>query len=107
MLVVGTGAIGRCVASDLVPLGAEPVGMNRTGRPASGFEQVVSFDTWPQVCRTVDHPLWSEPRALITSHTVNPQPNRTALLAAHVEGNVRRWVIREPLLSVIDLERGY
>lgn len=53
------------------------------------------------------HPLWREPRALVTSHTANPQPRRTTLLAAHVQENVRRWLAGDDLLGVIDRRRGY
>jgi phosphoglycerate dehydrogenase-like enzyme len=54
-----------------------------------------------------DHPLWREPRALITSHTANPQPRRRELLARHIAANVARWCAGEPLEGVIDPTRGY
>jgi D-3-phosphoglycerate dehydrogenase len=53
------------------------------------------------------HPLWSEPRALITPHVANPDATLRRYLARHVQENVARFAKGEPLLSVIDLEAGY
>jgi D-3-phosphoglycerate dehydrogenase len=53
------------------------------------------------------HPLWELPAALVSSHTANPQPERTAHLAAHVGVNVARWVAGQPLHGIIDPARGY
>ncbi len=53
------------------------------------------------------HPLWREPRALITSHTANPPRLRVEALAAHIGANVRRWLAGEALASVIDVDAGY
>jgi len=53
------------------------------------------------------HPLWSEPRALITPHIANPDASLRRYLARHVQENVARFANGEPLLSRIDLEAGY
>jgi D-3-phosphoglycerate dehydrogenase len=53
------------------------------------------------------HPLWSEPRALITPHTANPPQALVRRLAQRVEENVRRFGAGEELLGVIDLDRDY
>jgi phosphoglycerate dehydrogenase-like enzyme len=53
------------------------------------------------------HPLWSEPRALITPHVANPPPTLRRYLARHVQENVARFANGEPLLSTIDTETGY
>ena len=53
------------------------------------------------------HPLWSEPRALITPHIANPPATLRRYLARHVQENVARFANGEPLLSVIDPEAGY
>jgi len=53
------------------------------------------------------HPLWSEPRALITPHIVNPDATLRRYLARHVQENVTRFANGEPLLSQINLEAGY
>jgi D-2-hydroxyacid dehydrogenase (NADP+) len=53
------------------------------------------------------HPLWSEPRALITPHVANPDATLRSYLAELVGENVRRLAAGEPLLSVIDPDAGY
>jgi D-3-phosphoglycerate dehydrogenase len=53
------------------------------------------------------HPLWSEPRALITPHVANPDATLTRYLAEHVRRNIARFVAGEPLASVIDTGAGY
>ena len=53
------------------------------------------------------HPLWSEPRALITPHIANPEATLRRYLARHVQENVARFANGEPLLSRIDLDAGY
>jgi phosphoglycerate dehydrogenase-like enzyme len=53
------------------------------------------------------HPLWSEPRALITSHTANPPDALIHRLAERVEENVARYASGEDLVGVIDVEVGY
>jgi phosphoglycerate dehydrogenase-like enzyme len=62
--------------------------------------------TWPDPLPE-DHGLWRQPRALITSHTACPRGERVALLAAHVEDNLRLWFDGGDPHSVIDLARGY
>jgi phosphoglycerate dehydrogenase-like enzyme len=54
-----------------------------------------------------DHPLWREPRALITPHIANPQATLRRYLAEHVRANVARFAAGKPLLSVIDPGAGY
>ncbi len=53
------------------------------------------------------HPLWEEPRALITPHTANPPEAMNAALAARVRDNVARFASGEELLGVVDPERAY
>jgi D-2-hydroxyacid dehydrogenase (NADP+) len=53
------------------------------------------------------HPLWDEPRALITPHVANPDSTWSRDLAEHVSENLRRFIAGEDLLSVIDLGAGY
>jgi len=54
-----------------------------------------------------DHPLWSEPRALITPHSANPPEALVRNLTMRVEENVRRFGAGEPLLAIVDLGAGY
>jgi phosphoglycerate dehydrogenase-like enzyme len=53
------------------------------------------------------HPLWSEPRALITPHIANPPATLRRYLAKHVEENVRRFARGDDLLAAIDPDAGY
>ncbi len=54
-----------------------------------------------------DHPLWQLPNVIITPHIAAMSDRvfgRVALLARE---NLRRYVAGEPMLSVVDPERGY
>jgi phosphoglycerate dehydrogenase-like enzyme len=53
------------------------------------------------------HPLWTEPRALITPHVANPDATLTQYLAYLVRENVARLDAGEPLDSLIDPDAGY
>lgn len=53
------------------------------------------------------HPLWTEPRALITPHSANPPQALVRGLVERVEENVGRFIGGEELVGVIDAEAGY
>jgi phosphoglycerate dehydrogenase-like enzyme len=53
------------------------------------------------------HPLWTEPRALITPHVANPDATLLRDLAGLVRENVARLAAGEPLSSPIDPDAGY
>ncbi len=53
------------------------------------------------------HPLWSEPRAIITPHVGNTPEMGIPLLAAHISENVQRFGAGEPLIGVVDVRAGY
>ena len=53
------------------------------------------------------HPLWTEPRALITPHSANPPEALVRGLVARVEENVSRFRNGGELAGVIDVEAGY
>lgn len=53
------------------------------------------------------HPLWAEPRALISPHVGNTPEMGVPLLAAHITENVRRFAAGEPLVGVVDTTAGY
>jgi D-3-phosphoglycerate dehydrogenase len=53
------------------------------------------------------HPLWSEPRVLITPHVANPDVTLRRDLARLVGEQVPRLAAGEPLLSPVDLDAGY
>lgn len=54
-----------------------------------------------------DHPLWSEPRCLITPHTANTEAMARPLISARVTENVRRRIAGAPLLGLVDPALGY
>jgi phosphoglycerate dehydrogenase-like enzyme len=53
------------------------------------------------------HPLWSMPRVIITPHTAGRSDKSRDRLFLLVQENLRRYVVGEPMLSVVDIERGY
>jgi len=53
------------------------------------------------------HPLWSEPRCLITPHTANTQEMARPHLVARITENVRRFAADKPLLGLVDVGLGY
>ena len=74
----------------------------RTGAIAGAALDVTDPEPLPD-----DHPLWREPRALITPHAANPREVQTRALADFTRENVRRFAQGEPLNGVIDAGRGY
>ncbi|MFP5335719.1 MAG: NAD(P)-dependent oxidoreductase [Actinomycetes bacterium] len=53
------------------------------------------------------HPLWSEPRALVTPHSANPPSVLLPALVGRVRDNVERFAAGQRLTGVVDLDRGY
>ena len=53
------------------------------------------------------HPLWTEPRCLITPHTGNTLEMGIPLLEARVRDNVGRFAAGEPLVGLVDVDAGY
>ena len=53
------------------------------------------------------HPLWTEPRCIITPHTANTVAMAEPLLRARVAENVRRWIAGEELVGPVDIAAGY
>ncbi|HKJ16931.1 MAG TPA: D-2-hydroxyacid dehydrogenase [Xanthomonadales bacterium] len=53
------------------------------------------------------HPLWSAPRIIITPHTAGRGDRGRDRLLLVVRENLRRYVAGEPMLSVVDIQRGY
>lgn len=54
-----------------------------------------------------EHPLWTMPNVVITSHTANTARMAIDPLAAMVEHNVRAFAAGEALQGVVDVEKGY
>ncbi|WP_214415969.1 D-isomer specific 2-hydroxyacid dehydrogenase family protein [Sphaerisporangium fuscum] len=53
------------------------------------------------------HPLWSDPRVLITSHCADSPDYVMRMLCERVEHNVRHLIAEEPLDGLIDPATGY
>ena len=53
------------------------------------------------------HPLWTEPRCIITPHTANTIAMAEPLLRTRVTENVRRWIAGDVLIGPVDVAAGY
>lgn len=53
------------------------------------------------------HPLWSQPRAIITPHTADTPEMTTPLLAERVKTNVRAFLDHSKFEGIVDPEAGY
>lgn len=53
------------------------------------------------------HPLWNEPRALITPHSADTPEMTTPLLAERVKTNVRAFLEHSRFVGLVDPEAGY
>ena len=53
------------------------------------------------------HPLWSMPRVIITPHTAGSSDKGRDRLYLMMKENLRRYVNGEPMLSVVDIKKGY
>ena len=53
------------------------------------------------------HPLYTMPRVIISPHSGWRSDKARDRLFLMVQENLRRYVAGEPMLSVVDIERGY
>ena len=53
------------------------------------------------------NPLWTMPRVIISPHAGGQSDKSRDRLFLLVQENLRRYVAGEPMLSVVDIERGY
>lgn len=93
LINVGRGA--TVVTADLVDA-------LRTGRIAGAGLDVVDEEPLPE-----DHPLWTCPNTVITAHMSGDTHGWTERLAAQFMDNWDRWIAGEPLLSPVDVAKGY
>ena len=54
-----------------------------------------------------DHPIWTEHRIVITSHSADTPPMTAPLLARRISANVAAYIRGEGLMGVVDVEAGY
>jgi phosphoglycerate dehydrogenase-like enzyme len=90
--------VGRGDAIDLTAL----LSLLDAGRLGAAGLDVTDPEPLPD-----DHPAWTHPGVLVTSHSANPAEVLARALAARVEDNVRRFAAGDPLLGPIDPARGY
>ena len=93
--VVNVARGAHIVTDDLVAVLAE-------GRIGGAALDVTDPEPLPD-----GHPLWDEPRCLITPHTANTFEMAIPLLGERVRENIRRRIAGEPLLGPVDPEAGY
>lgn len=65
------------------------------------------LDVVPQEPLPEDHPLWKMENVIITPHTAGGSPNRQDRIVGLFCDNLKRLMAGEPLLSVIDKQKGY
>ena len=53
------------------------------------------------------HPMWSEPRLIITPHTADTLPQVTKLFSERLRVNVSAWLAGNPLTGLVDKDLGY
>lgn len=53
------------------------------------------------------HPMWEEPKLLITPHTADTMPIVTRLFAERLRINVAAWLTGDELTGIVDPELGY
>lgn len=92
---ISVGRGGSTVTRDLVSA-------LRSGSIAGAGLDVTDPEPLPK-----GHPLWTMPRVIITPHTAGRSDKGRDRLYMMVKENLRRYVAGEPMLSVVDIERGY
>lgn len=70
-LILGTGGIGSRVARVLSALGADCIGLSRTGRPRDGFKCVMAFDDLPNDLADIDLVIGALPLTDQTHEFIN------------------------------------
>jgi len=74
----------------------------RSGRIAGAALDVFAQEPLPST-----HPLWDLPNVLITPHISGTSPLYNDRLSDLFAENLRRYVAGQPLLNLVDKERGY
>ncbi len=92
---INIGRGGSVVTADLMAA-------LESGRIAGAGLDVTDPEPLPE-----SHPLWSMPRVIITPHISARTEGSSERRWLLVRENLRRYVAGEPLLSVVDIDRGY
>jgi phosphoglycerate dehydrogenase-like enzyme len=93
--VVNVARGAHVVTDDLVAVLAE-------GRIGGAALDVTDPEPLPD-----DHPLWTDPRCIITPHTANTVEMAVPLLSQRIRENVARWIAGEELVGPVDADAGY
>jgi len=72
-----------------------------------GWIAGAGLDVFPQEPPPPEHPIFDCPNVVMTAHTAGWSPDRQLRLIALFAENVRRYASGEPLLNLVDKERGY
>lgn len=91
--VINLGRGGHVVDADLLAA-------LESGHIAGAFLDVFNVEPLP-----ADHPYWRHPKVVVTPHVAGELVPRSC--AKTVAANIRRHMAGEPLLYVLDRERGY
>lgn len=65
------------------------------------------LDVYPVEPLPTDSPLWTTDGVVVFPHVGGLHPDRDSLVAELFVDNLRRFAVGEPLLQVVDRERGY
>jgi phosphoglycerate dehydrogenase-like enzyme len=93
--LVNVGRGGHVVTDDLVAV-------LRAGAIGGAGLDVTDPEPLPD-----GHPLWDLPNCIITPHTANTLDMVVPQLSERIRENVRRFAAGEPLVGLVDPERGY
>jgi phosphoglycerate dehydrogenase-like enzyme len=74
---------------------------------ASGAVGGAALDVFPQEPLPAGHPLWSDPRMLITPHSAGIGPGSDERRYRVLVDNARRFVAGEPLINVVDKRKWF
>ena len=74
----------------------------KSGKLAGAGLDVTYTEPCPQ-----DNPLWTLPNVILTSHTAGASQNIAKRAMQTFLDNMHRYVNREPLINVVDKEKGY
>jgi len=66
-----------------------------------------ALDVFEQEPLPADSPLWQLPNVILSPHVYGFTPHYDERALALFEENLRRYVAGEPLLNVVDVQRGY
>jgi phosphoglycerate dehydrogenase-like enzyme len=73
----------------------------------SGVVGGAALDVFPDEPLPAGHPLWTEPRMLITPHSAGVGPGSEERRYGVLADNARRFVAGEPLINVVDKAKWF